>query len=116
MKKIIKLLIVFTIIMVGETAKSQVSQIQFTDSLIGQIIASDPDVGQTLTYEIVVGNENNIFYVDKNTGILYWHKKPILDNQLKTYVLTIKVTDNGIPPLSSFATCTVNLIPTLKTP
>lgn len=106
-----KIVIIITILVIGSIAKSQ-----SPDSLIGKIIASDPDTSQTLIYEIVAGNEDNVFYLDKNTGILYWHNKPKGLTQPKAYVLTIKVTDNGIPPLSSKAACTVYLTPNLKTP
>jgi hypothetical protein len=101
-----KIVIIFTILVIGSVAKSQ-----SPDSLIGKIVASDPDMGQTLTYQIVSGNENNIFNLNANTGLLYWHNKPVGIITEKKYVLIIKVTDNGIPPLSSQAKCIIQLIP-----
>jgi hypothetical protein len=81
------------------------------DSLIGQIIASDPDTSQSLTYVITEGNENGIFNLDPVTGLLYWHKKPASIPNPVRYELVVMVTDNGIPPLSSKAKCTVLLHP-----
>jgi hypothetical protein len=94
----------------GNVAKSQTS-----DSLIGRINAYDSDTSQTLTYRIVDGNEENLFVLDENTGLLYWKNKPVEPTQPKTYVLTVEVTDSGTPPLSSKAECTIYHIPKFKT-
>jgi hypothetical protein len=111
MKWSFKTLMIFILLGIGITAKSQ-----FFDSLIGQVVAYDKDTTQLLTYEIVKGNEHGYFYLEANTGLLYLHKRPTKIVRPTAYVLIVKVTDNGIPPLSSKATCTVLLIPNLKTP
>lgn len=69
---------------------------------IGIVKASDPNTGQILTYQIIEGNEDNTFYLHPTTGMLYWNK-PKWQIVVKEYILTVKVTDNGIPPLSSSA-------------
>jgi len=104
------LMLAFIVLCTGNVVKSQTN-----DSLIGKIAAYDSDTLQTLTYQIVDGNAGNVFFLDENTGLLYWKNKPVGLTKPKAYVLTVKVTDNGTPPLSSKAACTVYYIPKPKT-
>jgi hypothetical protein len=110
MKQIFVILFILILVGIGTTVEAQTP-----DSLIGQVIAYDKDTSQTLTFEIVEGNEEGLFYLT-SSGMLYWHNRPTGLTEPKRWVLTIKVTDNGIPPLSSKAACTVLLTPDLKTP
>ncbi|MFC0875430.1 right-handed parallel beta-helix repeat-containing protein [Saccharicrinis sp. FJH2] len=75
--------------------------------LIGAILASDPDEGQSLTYSIETGNETGKFWLSSSSGRLYTTSKydPVQDNL--SGILVIKVTDNGTPVKFSLATITI---------
>lgn len=75
---------------------------------IGQVVASDPDAGQALTYAIASGNSEGLFALSTTSGKLY-AKTNISVNTSKTVVLVVKVTDNGSSPLSSSAQVTINI-------
>jgi parallel beta-helix repeat protein len=75
---------------------------------IAQVVASDPDFDQTLTYEITGGNEEGLFYIDATTGVLYAATN-IYEVSDKTLDLVVTVTDNATQPLSASAIITINL-------
>jgi protocadherin Fat 1/2/3 len=67
-----------------------------------QAYAIDRDAGENakITYSIVSGNIGNAFQIDENMGIISVVKE--LDiNALPEYMLQVKASDNGKPPLSS---------------
>jgi hypothetical protein len=81
------------------------------NTVVGTVIATDADPGQTLTYEIVSGNTNNAFAINATTGQLRVNNPAALDFEaIKSFALTVRVTDNGTPVFSAQATITVNLI------
>jgi hypothetical protein len=85
-------------------------------TVVGTVPASDPDDEapfNTLTYEIIGGNEGGEFQIDPATGEL--KTAMVLDGDvIPSYDLTIEVTDGGDPPdgapLSDTATVTVNVL------
>ena len=81
-------------------------------SLIGNIVASDNDEGQKLSFEILEGNENEIFDLDPSNGNLTVAKTENIDyEQTKQYVLSISVNDNhGKDPLESVAEITIKIL------
>ncbi len=78
-------------------------------TLIGQVIASDTNAEQNLTYSVSAGNENALFSIDSITGEIFTEKS-ILTDINQSHILTIKVTDDGQNPLSNEAFITINLI------
>ena len=77
---------------------------------VGIIIASDPDAGQSLTYAITGGNTNNAFSINPGNGNLSVNNASALNFEVNpSFNLTIKITDNGTPPLSVYGTVTVNI-------
>ena len=62
------------------------------NSLIGKIIASDPDEEQTLTYEIIDGNQDNYFSLNNN-GELFLANNITIDKD-RVFDLIVKVKDN----------------------
>ncbi|NJK82442.1 MAG: hypothetical protein HC912_00085 [Saprospiraceae bacterium] len=81
---------------------------------VGTVIASDPDAGQTLTYEITAGNINNAFAIDNNGALTVAGS---LDFEtLNTYTLTVQVTDNANPSASASATITANITDEICSP
>ena len=76
---------------------------------LGQVVATDPDAGQSLTYEIVSGNDLGIFEIT-NDGKLKVKDNTNLDyEQHQSVTLRVKVTDNGTPTLSAEADITINI-------
>ena len=77
-------------------------------AIVGTVSASDVDSGQTRSYSIMAGNDENKFAIDSNTGQITVANA--LDHETAdTYSLTIQVTDNGTPPLSDTATITIGV-------
>ncbi|HET6422321.1 MAG TPA: cadherin repeat domain-containing protein [Planctomycetaceae bacterium] len=75
-----------------------------------KIVARDQDAGQTLTYAIIGGNTSNAFVIDASTGLITVSNAAALDFEVNPqFNLTIRVTDNGTPSLSSTANLVVNL-------
>jgi hypothetical protein len=78
---------------------------------VGNVVATDPDAGQTLTYTILSGNTNSAFALNSSTGAITVANSAALNYEvLASYSLVIKVQDNGTGNLSSQATITVNLL------
>jgi hypothetical protein len=75
---------------------------------VGTVAASDPDAGQTLSYAIVTSGSP--FVIDSATGAIRVASGASLDFESNaTYQVTVQVSDNGDPALSSQATITINL-------
>ena len=78
--------------------------------LVGTVIATDPDVWQTLTYSIVSGNAGNAFAIDESTGDLTVADSSVLDYETTPmFSLTVQVEDNGPGNLTADAIITINL-------
>uniref|UniRef100_K3X1D4 Uncharacterized protein n=1 Tax=Globisporangium ultimum (strain ATCC 200006 / CBS 805.95 / DAOM BR144) TaxID=431595 RepID=K3X1D4_GLOUD len=80
--------------------------------LVGSpIIASDPDIGQQLTFEINGGNGKDMFGVISCSGQVYVLYSSSLDyEQRDQYELHITVRDNGSPLLSTSTTIRILVI------
>lgn len=80
-------------------------------TLLGTIIAFDPDAGQSLSYSILSGNLNNAFAINPGTGLLSVANSSALNFESNpTFSLVVKAQDNGSPSLSGQSTITINLI------
>ncbi|MEA3210010.1 MAG: extracellular elastinolytic metalloproteinase [Chthoniobacter sp.] len=78
--------------------------------VVGTVAASDPNSGQTLSYAITAGNTNSAFAIDSTSGqITVANNTALNHNTMPVFMLTVQVTDNGIPPLSDTATVTINV-------
>jgi hypothetical protein len=79
-------------------------------TVVGTVVASDPDAGQTLSYQITAGNASGAFAIDAGTGQITVADPAALDYETTPpFTLTVQVTDNGSPALSTSATVTINL-------
>jgi hypothetical protein len=76
-------------------------------TVVGTVVASDPNPGQTLTYTITTGNTNTCFAINSSTGIITVSNSTALNPQ--TFSLTVRATDNGSPVLYSQATVTITV-------
>ncbi len=79
-------------------------------AVVGNVLASDPDAGQQLTYSIVAGNIGGAFAVNPMTGQLTVAAAAAVDFETNpVFQLTVVATDNGSPALSGSAVITVRL-------
>lgn len=80
-------------------------------TVVGTVAATDIDAGQTRTFAILSGDAEGIFSIDPTTGVITVAASDLLefDNQA-SYILSVEVTDNGIPALSATADVTINLV------
>ena len=80
-------------------------------TIVGSVVASDPDAGQSLAYSILSGNTNNAFLINATTGILIVANTSALNFEATpSFNLVIKVQDNGAGSLSSQSIITVTLL------
>ncbi len=85
--------------------------------LVGNLIASDPDNGQTLTYSILSGNTDNAFTLNAATGVLAVSNSSAINSTINpSFNLIVEVTDNGSGNLSSQANITVQVTDTNQPP
>ncbi|MCA8998057.1 MAG: cadherin domain-containing protein [Planctomycetaceae bacterium] len=79
-------------------------------TVVGTAIASDPDVGQSLTYRIASGNLNGAFSIDPVTGVLRVANKSAIDFEfIPEFRLKVRATDNGNPALSGDGYVTISI-------
>ncbi|MBL0135861.1 MAG: cadherin repeat domain-containing protein, partial [Chitinophagaceae bacterium] len=77
---------------------------------VGTVIATDPDAGQTLTYSILSGNTSTAFAINASTGALTVANTTALNFETNpSFILVVKVQDNGTGTLSSQANVTITL-------
>lgn len=75
-----------------------------------KIVAKDQDAGQTLTFAIIGGNTGNAFAIDPTTGLITVNNPAAVDFETNpVFNLTMQVTDNGAPPLTSTANLRITL-------
>ena len=76
-------------------------------SVVGTVIASDPDVGQTLTYSIIGAGPNDAFAINPSTGQITVANSAALDYELTPSF--VSVIDSASPALYTSAIVTINL-------
>ncbi|MHC1775972.1 MAG: cadherin domain-containing protein, partial [Lentimicrobium sp.] len=78
---------------------------------VGQVVASDPNAGQALTYSLTSGNTNNAFIINTATGVISVANSQALNYEvIPSFSLIVRATDNGSPVLYSEATVTISII------
>jgi hypothetical protein len=89
-----------------------VEQFASPGTQVGQVIASDPDIGQSLTYSFVSGNNDEAFYIDPATGLITVNNSWALDPSMNlVFSLDVMVTDDGTGNLTDNAIVTIFLLP-----
>jgi hypothetical protein len=85
---------------------------------VGQDIATDADLPpQTVTYSIVAGNLEGAFAVNSATGeITVADSTPLNFEHQKTFTLTIRATDSGLPTRTADAVVVVNVTDVFEGP
>ena len=84
-----------------------VNENQPAGTVIGSVDATDPNAN-ALTFSIIGGNAGGLFAIDPVSGEL--STTGTLDHEAAAqHILTIQVTDNGVPPASASADVTINI-------
>ncbi|WP_375437790.1 DUF4082 domain-containing protein, partial [uncultured Hymenobacter sp.] len=85
-----------------------VSENSANGAVVGEVMATDPDANQSLTYSLTAGNTSNAFVLVGNS--LRVNNNTALDFSINpTFTLTVRVADSGTPALNTTATVTVNV-------
>jgi hypothetical protein len=75
---------------------------------VDTVLASDKDRDQTLSFTIISGNTNDAFSIGAGTGILTVNNSKALNfEELPSFKLCIKISDNYVESLSDSANITV---------
>lgn len=89
----------------------QVNENTANGTVVGTIVATDPNPGQITTFSITSGNTNNAFAINAATGALTVSNNQVLNYEaITSFQLTVRATDNGSGALWSQATVTVNIL------
>jgi VCBS repeat-containing protein len=79
-------------------------------TLVGTVTFTDPDPGQSHTFSLTGGNTGGAFAINGSTGQITVASSAALNFETTpSFSLTVRVTDNGAPPLFGSATVTINL-------
>lgn len=96
---------------IGNQAFGPISDSIPNGTIVGTVAASDPDIGQSLTYSITAGNVGNAFAINPTTGQITVASSSALNFEVRpSFALTVLVTDNGTPVLSRSATIAIDLM------
>ncbi|KAF0201999.1 MAG: outer membrane adhesin-like [Bacteroidetes bacterium] len=76
-------------------------------TVVGTVVATDPNAGQTLTFSITGGNTNNVFAIAASTGIITVANTSAMTTGVRN--LTVRATDNGSPVMWSQATVAITV-------
>lgn len=80
-------------------------------TIVGTVVATDPNAGQSKTFSIVSGNTGSTFSINATTGAIVVTNTSTLNFEATPmFVLTVKVQDNGTGALSDNALITINLL------
>ena len=80
-------------------------------TIVGSVIATNPEPGQTITYAILSGNKNNAFAIHSSTGAIVVANSVVIDyNTDPSFLLVVQVQDNGPDNLSRQASVNIALI------
>ncbi len=79
-------------------------------TVVGTIVASDPDAGDTLTFTVTGGTDQTTFDVDPGSGEITVANSGQLDFETTaSFTLEVEVNDDGTPSLSDTATMTIEV-------
>lgn len=97
---------------VVQNSAVQLREFSFAGTFVAQIQATDPDVGQSLIYEVTNQPASTPFRINTQTGLLTVFNPAALNMAVNpVIVVNVRVTDTGSPARWTDATITVTLIP-----
>ena len=94
----------------GEDASFSLAENSPNNTVIGMVMADDPNPNQNLTYSILSGNDAGGFAIASN-GELTVADSTVLDYEANpSFSLEIEVADDGTPSLSNTMAIEIDLI------
>ena len=94
-------------------ANFTISRAVVVGDVIGEVVATDDDVTDTLTFEVIDGNASNTFVIDAVTGDVTVNDVAGLSSSL-TFDLTVEVTDGDLTDTSLVQVEFLNNAPTVQ--
>jgi hypothetical protein len=95
---------------VVSTANFSIDENSAVDTIVGTVIANDVDAGQTLTYSIAAGNQDEAFKINSSTGVISVKTTAGLDFEYNPdFSLVIRVVDNGNPAWAGSAVVAISV-------
>jgi putative intracellular protease/amidase len=102
---------------IANDAVFQISENSALGAFTGQVVASDPDAGQALTYSIVSGNTAGAFAINAATGAITVANAAAIDFETNpVFALHVQVSDDAADSLSDTAIITVELQDVVEAP
>ena len=83
----------------GDNPRRTINEHQPVDTVVfgGKVNATDEDVGQSISFSIIAGNDDDAFKIDATTGDIAV-KTDVLNHEAQSsYTLTVQVTDDNTP-------------------
>jgi len=80
-----------------------------TDDIIGTVNANDEDFGQSLSYQILSGNDNNDLRIDDDGNLIVVNSAAFDFEANANWTLAVEVSDSFTPTAKATATITVNV-------
>lgn len=79
-------------------------------TVVGTVAVTDGNINQSYAFQITGGNVGGAFAINPTTGVITVATSSAVNFEVTpTFSLTVRVTDNGVPPLSGDGTITINL-------
>jgi autotransporter-associated beta strand protein len=82
----------------------------FTGAALGQVSVNDVNSNSVPTFAIISGNGEGIFNVDAAGWVRVANEAALQATATTSFNLTLRVTDNGAPPLSTTCTATLTVL------
>jgi predicted outer membrane repeat protein len=87
-----------------------IDELSAIGTVVGTVVASDPNPGDVLTYAIIGGNTDNAFAMNSANGQITVKRYQPIDSEINPqFSLAVKVLDNGAPNLADIQTITINV-------
>lgn len=95
---------------VVEPQALNIVELSTNGTLVTTVIVNDVDFGQSVSFEIISGNETGAFLIDSTTGVISVADGARLEfEEQSEFTLIVQATDNGLPALSGTAAVTIHL-------
>ncbi|MFO1064727.1 MAG: cadherin domain-containing protein [Pirellulales bacterium] len=88
-----------------------ISENNAANASVGKIFATDPDAGQSLTFQVTGGTGAGLFAVNSNTGNITVPTAGSLNFETSSvYTLNVEVSDSGTPKYTDSAVLTITIV------
>ena len=96
---------------INDQSLASVRENSALNTVVGTVVATDPNLSQTLSYFIIGGNTGGAFSIVKATGQIKVANSVALDWEInQVFHLTVQVEDNGVPIKSDTGIVTIEVL------